>query len=181
MPTKAINNTMPTETQELQESEEAEQQERQEISSTTIDHDENDNDDTLSKYLFCFGSFHAVFAPVSICMIVSALAVVYLNTDETRQAGAEAFSQTYEVFDLEDSNTKQNVLASLGNTLIIVCVVCGMTFIVVLLYKFKSGKASCCPSVRKSRSGRQSSPKPGVGSKNRALGFILNIPIPTKT
>ena len=135
MPTEAIN-TMPTETQELQESEEAEQERQQEVSSTTIDYNEND-DDALSKYLFCFASFHAVFAPVSICMIVSALAVVYLNTDESRQAGAEAFSQTYEVFNLEDSNTKQNVLASLGNTLIIVGVVCGMTFIVVLLYKFK--------------------------------------------
>ena len=107
MPTEAIN-TMPTETQELQESEEADQERQQEVNSTTIDYNEND-DDALSKYLFCFASFHAVFAPVSICMIVSALAVVYLNTDESRQAGAEAFSQTYEVFNLEDSNTKQNV------------------------------------------------------------------------
>lgn len=94
----------------------------------------------LSELMFSTASFHAVFVPVSITMILSALAVVYINTEETRQAGAEAFSNTYEVFDLEDGDSRQNFIASIANTLIIVSVICVMTFVVVLLYKYRCMK-----------------------------------------
>ncbi|CAJ1958238.1 unnamed protein product [Cylindrotheca closterium] len=99
-----------------------------------------DEDDELSKYMFCFASFHAVFAPVCICMILSALVVVYINTDATRAAGEAALSQSYEVFELQEGNSNQNFLASIGNTLIIIAVICAMTFVVVLLYKFRCMK-----------------------------------------
>jgi presenilin 1 len=94
----------------------------------------------LDNYLFCFASFHAVFAPVCITMILSALAVIHLNTDATREAGAQAYSQAYEVFNLEENNTSQNLFASIGNTLIMIAVICVMTFVVVLLYKYKCMK-----------------------------------------
>eukprot|EP00980_Cylindrotheca_fusiformis_P015121 scaffold4180_cov99-Cylindrotheca_fusiformis.AAC.2 len=96
--------------------------------------------DKLSDYLFCFASFHAVFGPVCICMILSALCVVHINTEQSREAGAQALSNTYEVFSLQEDNAGHNFLASIGNTLIIVCVICVMTFAVVLLYKFKCMK-----------------------------------------
>ena len=104
----------------------------------------DDDDDKLSNYLFCFASYHAIFLPVSITMILSALAVVYINTEESRKAGAAAFASTYEVFDLNDddgnTNGSQKFLKSIGNTLIMVSVICVMTFIVVILYKFKCMK-----------------------------------------
>ncbi|KAL3939812.1 MAG: hypothetical protein SGBAC_005539 [Bacillariaceae sp.] len=99
--------------------------------------DEDEKEDKFSKYLFCFASFHAVFAPVCICMIMSALVVIYINTDATRAAGEAALSQSYEVFELQEGNGQQNFLASIGNTLIIIGVICAMTFVVVLLYKFR--------------------------------------------
>lgn len=100
----------------------------------------NDEEDQFSKYMFCFASFHAVFAPVCICMIISALVVVFVNTDETRAAGEAALSRSYEVFRLQEGNASQNFLASVGNTFIIIGVICAMTFVVVLLYKFRCMK-----------------------------------------
>lgn len=100
----------------------------------------SETEDKLSNYLFCFASFHAVFGPVCICMILSSLCVVHINTEETRAAGAEALSNTYEAFELQDDNASQNFLASVANTLIMVSVICVMTFVVVLLYKFRCMK-----------------------------------------
>jgi presenilin 1 len=99
-----------------------------------------ETEDKLTNYLFCLASFHAVFGPVCICMILSSLCVVHINTEETRAAGAQALSNTYELFDLQDGNASQNFLASVGNTLIMVSVICVMTFVVVLLYKFRCMK-----------------------------------------
>ena len=74
-------------------------------------------------------------------MILSALAVVHINTDETRAAGAKVFAQTYNVFELkEDNNNGQNFLASLGNTAIMIGVICILTFVVVILYQYKCMK-----------------------------------------
>ena len=87
---------------------------------TTNDSDQN-NEQSSSKFLdeliYSSVSFQAIFAPVSITMILSALAVVYINTDESRAAGQAAYSATYEVFDLEDGNNSQNLAASVANTL----------------------------------------------------------------
>lgn len=69
-------------------------------------------------------------------MILSALAVVNINTSETRAEGEAAYSQTYEVFDLNDGDRSQNIMASLANVLIIISVICVMTFVIVLLYKY---------------------------------------------
>jgi presenilin 1 len=94
----------------------------------------------LDELMYCFASFHAIVGPVSITMILSALAVVYINTDETRAQGEAAFSSTYEVIELDEGNSSQNFAASVANTLIIVSVICAMTFVVVLLYKYRCTK-----------------------------------------
>jgi presenilin 1 len=94
----------------------------------------------LDELMYCFASFHAIIGPVSITMILSALSVVYINTDETRAQGEAAFSSTYEVIALDEGDSSQNFAASVGNTLIIVSVICAMTFVVVLLYKYRCTK-----------------------------------------
>jgi hypothetical protein len=106
----------------------------------------NDDDEAqvsqkfLNELMYSFASYHAIVAPVSITMILAALLVVYINTDETRAAGEASFANTYEAFDLEEDNAGQNLAVSLVNTLIIVSVICIMTFVVVLLYKYRCMK-----------------------------------------
>eukprot|EP00934_Nitzschia_sp_Nitz4_P006149 Nitzschia sp. Nitz4//scaffold2_size372955//19985//21959//NITZ4_000355-RA/size372955-snap-gene-0.58-mRNA-1//-1//CDS//3329546572//6139//frame0 len=100
-----------------------------------------ENQDALhSRVQYCLASYQAVFTPVALTMIVSALTVVIANTDETRAQGEAAYAQTYEVFDLEDGDGSHNIMASLANVFIIVSVICLMTFVIVLLYKFGFSK-----------------------------------------
>jgi len=74
-------------------------------------------------------------------MIFSALSVVYLNTEETVEYGEAAMAQAYQVFNTQNSsNGFQTLMMSLANTLIMVSVICMMTFVIVLLYKFKCMK-----------------------------------------
>lgn len=101
---------------------------------------ENAGSKFLSELAFSIASFHAVVVPVTITMILSALAVVYINTDETREQGAEVYSSTYEVIDLEEGNNSQNFAASVANSFIMVSVICAMTFVVVILYKYRCMK-----------------------------------------
>lgn len=96
----------------------------------------HDSGGLLNEILYCMASFQAIFTPVSITMILSALAVVNINTDETRAQGEAAYAQTYQVMDLEEGNSSQNLAASLVNVSIIVSVICLMTFVIVILYKY---------------------------------------------
>jgi presenilin 1 len=74
-------------------------------------------------------------------MILSALLVVYVNDDNTREAGAQAMSQAYLYFDVNDSgNLLENIGLSLANGLVMVSVICLMTFVIVLLYRFECMK-----------------------------------------
>ena len=77
-------------------------------------------------------------------MILAALAVIYINTEETKEQGEQALDQSYQVFSITDD---QSAAASLGlslvNSLIIVCVIGGMTFVLVLLYKYRCVNIFC--------------------------------------
>lgn len=91
-----------------------------------------------SELMYSVESFGAIVAPVSITMILSALAVVLINDDETIAAGEAAYANTYQVFDLDETNSNaQNLGASVANTAVIVGVICAMTVVVVLLYKYR--------------------------------------------
>jgi hypothetical protein len=108
------------------------------------EHDnENGNDDARSgegldqEIVYSVESFGAIVAPVSITMILSALVVVFFNTDETLAAGEQIYAKTYEFVDLQEGNSTQNLGASLVNTLVFVSIICMMTFVLVLLYKYR--------------------------------------------
>ena len=72
---------------------------------------EDASSETMSELAYFFASFHAIVTPVTITMVLSAFAVVYINTDATRAAGEEAFAQSYEFFELDDGNSSQNLPA----------------------------------------------------------------------
>lgn len=123
------------------------QQQRQEDANHDDDNGDNDDNnvnqkDALSisetELMYSVESFGAIVAPVSLTMILSSLAVVYINNEETVAASEAAYAQTYNVVDVDDSNSNAaNVGASVVNTTIIVSVICAMTFVVVLLYRYK--------------------------------------------
>jgi len=95
-----------------------------------------------SEISYSIESFNAVATPVTITMVVSALVVVFINTEETIAVGEEVFADTYQIFQVggENQSTASNIGYSLLNTLVIVCVICALTFMVVLCYKFKCMK-----------------------------------------
>lgn len=72
-------------------------------------------------------------------MILAALSVIFISTDESRAEGEQEMS-AYTVWTIDDSgntSTAQNVEMSLLNALVIVSVICCMTFGIVLLYKYR--------------------------------------------
>jgi presenilin 1 len=76
-------------------------------------------------------------------MILAALTVVYINTEETVEAGAEAMAQAYQVWKIDSdggSSTLETLGLSLANGLVMVSVICMMTFVIVLLYRFECMK-----------------------------------------
>ena len=74
-------------------------------------------------------------------MMFSALSVVYLNNEETVENGEAAMAQAYQVFNTQDGgNFFDTFIKSFANSLVMVTVICMMTFVIVLLYKFKCMK-----------------------------------------
>ena len=111
--------------------------------SSNDDNNKNEEEKGISLQELIYGasSFHAVFKPVCITMILASLAVIYINTDATKEAGEAALDQTYQVFTLsEEQSAGTNLGLGLVNGLIIVCVIAAMTFLLVLLYKYRCMK-----------------------------------------
>lgn len=71
-------------------------------------------------------------------MVLSALAVVYITTPESAAATEQSLSNTYNVVQSSDGDSNAKLLGtSLINGLVIVSVICVMTFVIVLLYKYR--------------------------------------------
>ena len=118
-------------------------QENTEDNNSNDDNNKNEEEKGISLQELIYGasSFHAVFKPVCITMILASLAVIYINTDATKEAGEAALDQTYQVFTLsEEQSAGTNLGLGLVNGLIIVCVIAAMTFLLVLLYKYRCMK-----------------------------------------
>lgn len=126
-----------------------EEDEEEEMANSYDDgsYDDEDEDDaplSLDEFLYSVRSYHAIARPVSVTMMLAALAAVYINNDESLEAGAEQFASAYNVFDLDNSGDSQhnmkNLARSIANTFIMVLAICSMTFGIVLLYKFRCMK-----------------------------------------
>ena len=71
-------------------------------------------------------------------MFLSAMAVIFINNDQTIAQGEEQMSQAYQVWKIDDDDSIwTNIAISLANGLVMVTVICLMTFVIVLLYKYE--------------------------------------------
>jgi presenilin 1 len=115
------------------------------IVDTHTDNEESDEeaedfDISLAELLYSSSSYYAIAKPVALTMILSALAVVYVNTDETRAEGEQAMATAYQMWSINNSGSDSNGQAlalSLANALVMVSVICCMTFVIVSIYRFK--------------------------------------------
>ena len=108
-----------------------------------VDDEGGDGDDlplSLEEVLYSANSFHAIVRPVSTTMMLAALAAVYINNEQSRELGEQQFASAYNVWEIDssgDGSIGKNLALSIGNTLIMVCVIGTMTFGIVLLYKYR--------------------------------------------
>jgi len=107
--------------------------------------DDLDNDEpplSLEELLYSASSYHAIARPVCITMTLAALAAVYLNTEESLQAGEQQFQTAYNVWKIDESGSSagKNLAVSIVNTLVMVLVIGTMTFGIVILYKYRCMK-----------------------------------------
>jgi Presenilin len=119
-------------------------------SSATDAEDDEDYDMTIQELLYSSSSYYAIAKPVTVTMVLAALAVVFINTDATIEQGQQAMAKAYHVWNVSDSGASA-LIVSLGNALALVSFICLMTFGVVLLYQYRSvgGLLSIClPLVR---------------------------------
>ena len=75
-------------------------------------------------------------------MVLSALVVVFVNTEETIEQGAEAMAEAYQVWKTNGDGTSSamTLALSLANSLVMVTAICLMTFVIVILYRFQCMK-----------------------------------------
>ncbi|KAL7529536.1 hypothetical protein ACHAXR_003015, partial [Thalassiosira sp. AJA248-18] len=96
---------------------------------------------SLNELMYSAHSFHVISLPVSITMVLAALAVTYVNTPETIQQGEALMSQAYHVWKVgENDSTSKQLALDFANGLVIVTVIGTMTFGIVLLYKYRCMK-----------------------------------------
>jgi hypothetical protein len=109
-----------------------------------VDELDNNSEEALSlnELMYSAHSFHVMVGPVSITMILAALAVTFINTPQTLQEGAQVMGEAYHVWkvDIENDSTSKQLLADFVNGLAIVTVIGTMTFGIVLLYKYRCMK-----------------------------------------
>jgi len=102
---------------------------------TTNNNTNNDEENIISinEILHCTSSFKVIVTPITLTMILSALCVTFLTTN---------VAVTYAPYNIEgEENASSSDVRKLGlslvNSLIIICAIIVMTFIVVLLYKYR--------------------------------------------
>jgi presenilin 1 len=105
------------------------------------DEDEEPFEMSIGELLYSSSSYYAIAKPVTLTMILAALAVCFINTDETREEGANAMASAYQVWNVNSNSSVGTTLAtSLANAFVIVSVICAMTFVIVCLYHYKCMK-----------------------------------------
>lgn len=114
-------------------------------SDTINDADDEEPPLSFNELMYSANSFHAITRPVSLTMILAAMAAVYINNEETMAEGEAQFAQSYQVWDLDSGSGgngtwSKNLLASIGNAFVMVLVIAAMTFGIVFLYKYRCMK-----------------------------------------
>lgn len=109
------------------------------------DSSSEDSDDevemNMEELLYSSSSYYAIAKPVSLTMTLASIAVVYVNTDQTRASGEQAMANAYQMWNIQDSSSNSEALAlSLANALVMVSVICFMTFGIVVLYRYRCMK-----------------------------------------
>lgn len=112
------------------------------VSSASEDELDVEGDLSLNELMYSAHSFHVISLPVSITMILAAMAVTYINTPETIQQGEQLMAQAYHVWkvDAETDSTSKQLALDFANSLVIVSAIGTMTFGIVLLYKYRCMK-----------------------------------------
>jgi len=93
-------------------------------------------EETFRELMYSFHSFLAVFWPVALTMILTGLAVIYIN-DGTNGEGGDGLATLPTVVD--ESSTSgggERATAALLNALLIVGIIAAATFVLVILYYF---------------------------------------------
>mmetsp|Transcript_530 Transcript_530/g.922 ORF Transcript_530/g.922 Transcript_530/m.922 type:complete len:630 (-) Transcript_530:1187-3076(-) len=95
---------------------------------------------SLDELKYGFSSFHAICTPVSITMILAALAVTYIQLESS--SNTDEVSSFYTIFDVSNTSNSdaKNFGLSLVNGLVIISVIATATFVIVLLYKYRCMK-----------------------------------------
>lgn len=109
------------------------------------DHDDDEEESneefgmSIQELLYSSSSYYAIAKPVTITMILAALVVVVINTEDTIQAGEQAMSQAYQVWSVDGASNSngENLARSLGNAFVMIGVIGMMTFVIVFLYKMR--------------------------------------------
>ena len=116
----------------------------QPLAVSSASEDEMDAEEALSlnELMYSAHSFHVISLPVSITMVLAAMAVTYVNTPETIEQGEQLMSQAYHVWkvDAETDSTSKQLALDFANSLVIVTAIGTMTFGIVLLYKYRCMK-----------------------------------------
>mmetsp|Transcript_1529 Transcript_1529/g.1645 ORF Transcript_1529/g.1645 Transcript_1529/m.1645 type:complete len:574 (+) Transcript_1529:76-1797(+) len=105
---------------------------------------------SLEELMYSSSSYHAIVKPVFMTMILAALAVTFVQTPSSSRTLETAMANSYTVFDVSDDDTDDGggshrsnagkLGLSLINGLIMVSVIGAMTFVIVLLYKYRCMK-----------------------------------------
>jgi presenilin 1 len=98
---------------------------------------------SLDELKYGFSSYHAIFTPVSITMILSALAVIFIQeSEQARDANSQTVTGFYTVISTSDSSDSGIKKFGIGliNGLIIIGALTVATFLIVILYKYRCMK-----------------------------------------
>jgi len=95
----------------------------------------------MSSIYYVFESFKATATPVTITMILSALAANFVRTEESAAQRETDLTSSYSAISVSaDASSSEQFGVGLVNGLIIILVMTIMTFLVVILYKYRCMK-----------------------------------------
>ena len=115
------------------------QQQQQQQGGRGDEHEhEHEQDEAIKDILYSANSFTAVMWPVTLTMVLSALAVVYINDGRDYSTVQGGLPLVYREEAGESDETK--ISNAIINALAIIGTVAGMTFLMVALYYFKCTK-----------------------------------------